>query len=112
MRSQPTILVNRTFATVTPESAELGDFADSGFDFENQEYTFRELVELMENHPEPSSAPCIDPGMNDWFTSYPETCYRTGEETSYSIHFSRKNPTRMEKYWTKAAIMAGVARRK
>lgn len=50
-----TILVRESYDIVTPESAEDGDAAERGWiDEDGTEYTFRELVELLEGT-EPSS---------------------------------------------------------
>ena len=42
-------LVSKTYSQTTPESAEDGDFSDSGFVWEDVPYTFRELVELLDS---------------------------------------------------------------
>jgi hypothetical protein len=96
------LLINQTFQTVTPESAVDGDFADSGFVLINEPVTFRDLVSLMQDHPESS---CGGVGsIWDWYSSYGTINYRTGEERTTSIHYSRQNPPRNEKYWRKAAL--------
>lgn len=104
------ILISRTFDTVTPESAEGGDVADSGFLAESESVTFRELVSLMESHPNPSCHPPRGEAY-EWLSSYPETNYRDCSETTESLHFSRENPPRMAKYWRKAMRAAGIIRR-
>lgn len=101
------ILVNKTFDIITPESAVIGDFEESGFEFQNEPFTFRELVELMSEHPQPSQWP-NNGGPRVWLSSYGEQDFRTGEEKTTSIHFSRENDSRMEKYWTKAMKFAGL----
>lgn len=98
------ILINRSWETITPESAELGCNEDCGLDAENEEMTFRELVDAMREHPECSSSGPV--GIYDWFISYGDTDYRTGEERVTAIHYSRGNPARNAKYWTKAAAVA------
>jgi hypothetical protein len=100
------LLVNQTYCTVTHESAENGDFADRGFVYENEPFTFRELVASMRVHYEPSSYPAVSD--SDWFTSGDDIDYVTGASTQTSIHFSRSNPPRKAKYWIKAAKCAGV----
>lgn len=99
--------ISKTYQTITPESAEDGDFADSGFEFENVEYTFRELVGEMREYLETSSYP-LSNGENDFWVSsgFETTDYATGEETSYSLHFDRSNPERLRKYWRKAWDMS------
>lgn len=104
------IRIHRTFEVVTPESAEDGDFAESGFLSENESVSFRELVHLMRDYCIPSnSRPSGSP--NDWLSTYPSQDYRDCSETTESLHFSRQNPARMAKYWRKAMLAAGIIRR-
>ena len=100
------IYVHQTFEVITPESAEDGEAASSGFEFQDMPHTFRQLVELMEAHPEPSQWPCTQPGAWVWFTSEDDTDPRTGEARRTSIHFSKKNDARALKYWAKAYACA------
>jgi hypothetical protein len=102
------ITIHQTFETITHESAENGDFADSGFVMEGESVSFRELVALMKSHPQPSTVPVPLDGARVWLTSYPETNYCTGEEATTSIHFA-DNP-RKWKYWLKAMQAAGVVK--
>lgn len=108
------ILINKTYSVVTEESAEYGDYAEQGFEFENSPYEFRELVRLLRDYSESSVYPLTDADINEtvWFTSEPDIDFRTGEETTYSVHFSRDNPARNAKYWLKAARAAGLVRSK
>ena len=104
------ILISRTFEVVTPESAEEGEVADSGFLVESESVTFRELVSLMESHPNPSAyPPSGDSG--EWLSSHLETNYHDASETTESLHYSRENPPRRLKYWRKAMRAAGIIRR-
>lgn len=96
-------IISKTYQTVTPESAEHGDFADSGYEFEDVSYTFRELVDLIyhDGFIEPSIFPPKS-GDDFWLSSdYEIEDYSTGEEISYSIHLENKSP-RMLRYWFKA----------
>lgn len=105
------ILINRTFQEVTPESAEHGEPSDSGFIVENEPYTFRELVDALRTHSEPSDYPCCG-DANTWFstpTSSDPDDFETGMVRTESIHFSRANPPHAERYWRLAAVAAGVA---
>jgi hypothetical protein len=101
------ILINRTFEIVTPESAECGDVAESGFLSQDEPCGFRELVNLLQGG-EPSSYPCKG-ATRDWVTQDQGETER-GERESHSIHYSRKNHPRAAKYWRKAFIAAGVAK--
>lgn len=100
------ILISKTYQTITPESAEDGDIADQGFVFEDEPYTFRELLRLiqMEGFNSVSCSPATGEPY-EWLDTYPEPDYQTGEETIYSLHFSRNNESRAAKYW-KAAFKA------
>lgn len=92
---------------MSPESAEDGDECDSGFLSENEEVSFRELVNLMQEFPNPSCSPASGETW-EWLTSYPETDFRSGEETTESLHFSRENSPSLGKYWKRAMQMAGI----
>lgn len=46
----PVFSVSETFEIITHESAEEGTFADSGFNFENEGYTLRELVDYIKRN--------------------------------------------------------------
>ena len=96
------ILISRTFSETTPESVEDGDFSDSGFISEREEVTFRELVEIMEKHRQPStSGGEID--TNVWFsTGFEVIDYGSGTEQEECIHFHRDNTPNAEKYWSLA----------
>lgn len=77
---------NITYDIVTPESAEAGCAADSGFLVEG--VTFREAMEELRwyrgGHVEADSYPVRNPR---WFTFIAASeNYATGEVTSYSLH--------------------------
>ena len=91
------MLISKTYEIVTPESAENGDFEETGFEFESERYTFKELIDLAK------STGCIYSEGATWLYSYPEIeDYSTGEEKSYALHFDRENKPRDRKYWEKA----------
>lgn len=100
------IYVSRTYEVITPDSAEQGEAAEQGYEFEDVPHTFRELVDLMQTHREPSEWPCTNPSAWVWFTSDEDTDFRTGEARRTSIHFSKKNDPRALKYWAKAHACA------
>lgn len=104
------ILISRTFDVVTPESAEEGESAESGFLVESESVTFRELVSLMKSHPNPSCYPARGADY-EWLSSYPETDYQDASERTESLHFDRENPPRLIKYWRKAMVCAGIIRK-
>jgi hypothetical protein len=101
------ILISRTFEVVTPESAEYGESDDAGFICQSEPVTFRELVDLMREHPVPSSYPC-DGSRWDWLSSYSETNYRDASERTESLHYDKSNPRSKDKYWRKAMVIAGI----
>jgi len=104
------IIISRTFDVITPESAEDGESAESGFLAESESVTFRELVSLMRAHP---VASCYPPSGEafEWLSSYPETDYRDASERTEALHYGHKNPSRNAKYWRKAMRAAGIIRR-
>lgn len=102
------LLISRTYSETTPESVEYGDFSDTGFVFEDTEFTFRELVRelrdcqyLSESHP----GDCAHVWAS---TGFETKNYYTGTEREENIHFSRSNHPRLLKYWRKALKAAGL----
>jgi len=104
------IIISRTFFIVTLDSAESGESAESGFLAESESVTFRELVSLMRDHPNPSCWPASGE-TSEWLSSYPSQDYRDASETTESLHFARENPPRAAKYWRLAMKAAGIIRR-
>lgn len=99
------LTIHRTYSEVTPESAEDGEDSDSG-SIGTESVTFRELVNLLREHPVPSSWP-TEGTRRDWFSTHSYvTDYREGTERIESIHFDHSNPSRLEKYWRKAIQLA------
>lgn len=102
------ILINRAYSETTPESAERGEHSDCGMLRENEEYTFRELVRAMREHPQGSCWP-MRYDESEWLSTGPYTRdYRTGTEREETLHYSRDNPPRNAKYWRWAMRAAGV----
>jgi len=100
------IIINRTFATITPESDEIGDFDQTGFISEQEQVTFSELVNLMKSHTSPSCSP-NNYDVQTWYgTGFFTSDYATGEEREECIHYSDKNTSNAAKYWKWAAIAA------
>jgi hypothetical protein len=98
------ILISKCFERVSQESAEEGEAEERGFKFEDETFSFRDLLSEMKKYVETSSYPCRS---SDWLISYPDHDYRTGEEITYSLHFSNNNKSRMDKYWEKALRYRG-----
>ena len=77
-------VVSITYDVTTPESAEQGDFAETGFEREPAPMTLRETVQALDNyggiyvqtHPH-GLASYAEDGVEN---------YRTGENTRYAVH--------------------------
>ena len=100
------ILIDRTFETVSAESAKEGEIADSGFITINERFSFRELVAAMRSYSFTSCSPASGE-IYEWLETEPEQDYLTGEYRSEALHYSRDNPAKNAKYWRKAMIFAG-----
>jgi hypothetical protein len=98
-------LISKTYQTVSPESADYGEYEDSGYCWENTECSFSEIVDTIRGL-EPSQSPITNPAFV-WFTEHGDTNYNTGEETNYSYHYSRDNKQGNLKHWVKAIKAAG-----
>lgn len=84
-------LVSETYALCTPESAEYGDYVETGFDFENVEYTFRELYEYIK-----SEGYTLEGGS---LYVYPYTIdYATCTDKTSCLHINTRNE-REERYY-------------
>lgn len=101
------IKISITYEIISPESAEEGEVADTGFVREDDEVTFGDLVRLMRVYRNPSCWPPTG-ATYEWLNGNYETDYRTGEERLESLHFERDNAPRAEKYWAKAMRAAGI----
>ncbi|HBP0117091.1 TPA: hypothetical protein L5P37_002276 [Pseudomonas aeruginosa] len=99
------IRVSQTYEIVTPESAEVGDVAESGFDFQDAEFGFRELVDYLESNG--FTEPSCSHRYPDWVTQAGgDLDYQTGAEERKSLHPGRDDRSR--RYWEKALRAAGV----
>jgi len=77
-------------------SAENGDIADSGMEFEDVAYSLCELISEMRQYSECSCYPAKGVPY-EWLTSKGD--------------ISRNNPARNDKYWRKALRVAGFIER-
>lgn len=95
--------ISKTYEVVTEESAEQGDFEETGFVFKDQPCGFRELIETIEHggfcHSDSSH------GVPRWLYTESEVNYRTGEYTSYALHPARDKQSM--RYWDKAMAFLG-----
>ena len=102
------LYISKTYERVSEESAENGEAEEQGFVFQDEPYTFRELLDELRLYSHASSYPCRG-SRYDWMTTESDQDYQSGDCTSYSLHFSHKNSPRAEKYWAKALKLAGLA---
>lgn len=96
-----------TYAKVTPESAEYGDFSDTGFEVESEVVdSIKELDYLQGNYyfRNPSNLHNLGNGevkydySNLWLTSDSEIeDFSTCETVEYSLHIECENPKRKER---------------
>lgn len=104
------LLISRTYEETTPEAAAEGENSDSGFVYQDTEFTFRELVTELRRggFSEMSSCPS-DGHPRDWASTPHEVDdYSTMTYRSESLHFSSSNPPQKGKYWAKALRAVGL----
>ena len=104
-----TIYISRTYAVISPESAEHGDWEESGFLAEREEVTLRELADLLRGG-NPSQFPSRG-GVNEWVSIEGDYDPHTGSETLTMVHYCREqsNPN-APTIWRRAFKLAGIAR--
>lgn len=89
-KSLDALIFQTTFAKTTPESAEVGDFSETGVVHENEMFTsFQELLERVQD--KGFFYPSSSPGWQDCehlsvSSESQTTCYLSGEETTLSLH--------------------------
>lgn len=82
------MLFNVTYEVITPESAEDGDYEESGFQMEN--VTLREAWEFLRWESGNCEASSSDIATARWLTMYGEMDPFSGDTTNYSLHFPEK----------------------
>lgn len=89
-------MVGITYQDLTPESTEVGEFDDSGWEMEPCEYNIRELYDLI------SDRQYLWERNNDhyWYTSYEVIDYMELRERSYGLHVEVPND-RSARYYKK-----------
>lgn len=100
------IKISVTYEVVTEESAEHGEAAEHGYEFEDADYGFRELVDYIRR--EGFIHPSDYPGIPRWLTTEGRIVWAgdCSETKSLSIHPGKD--ARSQKYWAKACKAAGV----
>ena len=94
-----------TYDIVTPESAECGDFEETGFEHESIVFdTFSELYTYIAHNGliYPSVDPVSSFDEQCWISNNPDVNYETGAEKTLSIHPKNERAT---KYLLKAYKM-------
>lgn len=98
------IILSQTFEVVTEESAQDGDAAERGYDWEDVPHTFKEVVSLINDggfiHPSCS------PGVSGWLTSEAVQDIHDGSYETKSLHPG--SDAQSQRYWVKACRAAGV----
>ena len=91
---KPRYLVNRTYTEVTPESAENGDFSDSGMVYENEPHTLESLLHELQDCSELSVSPATQATIRSrtWAsTQYDTEDYTTDTQRQESVHIRLTN---------------------
>jgi hypothetical protein len=94
-----TAKVSKTYEVISIESAEAGDSEEHGFEFEDRDFTLRELVDELEEYLEVSGD--LSDGST-WATTEADQDYRTGDWTRYSLHLNHGASDRQVRIWTSA----------
>ena len=91
--------LSKTYETWNQDDIEFGDTEKKGFIFENETFTFKELLDELKDecYTELSSSK-ID--SNTWIKSISDSDYISNDIEIYSLHF--KGTDRQKKYWIKA----------
>lgn len=75
-------LVSKTYSEVTPESAEDGDFSETGFCWQDQVYSLEDLKHLIK-----SEGFYRESRGTSWLTTgFSTSCYRTGTQREENLH--------------------------
>ena len=100
------IKISQTYEIVTEESAIDGEAAERGFDFENADYGFRELVEYIESNGFCHSS--NSHGAPGWLSTeviQDRAFFEDGEHRTLSLHPGKD--AKSLRYWEKACRAAG-----
>jgi 16S rRNA U516 pseudouridylate synthase RsuA-like enzyme len=85
--------INVYFSVCTDESAENGEYAEHGTKIENEEYSIREIIDLIKKDGFTELSTSYIPDDNKishaWLSTLPETNYINGNTTEHTLHISR-----------------------
>jgi hypothetical protein len=104
VRRLETMRFNQTYAVITDESAEEGDAAEQGFDWQDESMTFRELVERIQRDYS-GAEPSQSNGVPSWITAHGDRDYTDGTFRDIALHPAN---TRAKRWWGRALVCAGV----
>lgn len=80
--------VSQTYSTVTPESCEVGDFEDSGFEYQDYDMSLRDVLrEIKDNGTE--SIELLNNELRIYGFTY-TIDYKTGEDKTTCLHICGK----------------------
>lgn len=94
------IIIKTTYTCVTPESASIGDFSETGWHDKNGETFINAVDAVLWLQREGASHPSSSNFHNGiWYSSSEFTsCYQTNETTSYSYHIKASKKLQLEIY--------------
>ena len=98
------IILSQTYQIVTEESAEHGDFEESGFDWQDVPHSFRETVELIKD--DGFTIKSDTHGVPTWLSTEAHIDFVSGDSESKSLHPA--NDKRSQRYWEKACRATGL----
>jgi hypothetical protein len=79
--------VSKTYQCVTPESAEHGDFSDQGYEWQDKDYSLRELLYEIKSQGNEYAQLNNDNYADIYGWNYTSD-YKTGEDTTPCLHVS------------------------
>ena len=99
------IKISVTYECWDQDSIEAGETDDKGFEFEDADYGFRELVDYL--HSDGFNMPSSWPGVPSWVSTEGEL-HTDGSHTIRSIHPGKD--AQSQRYWAKACKAAGLVK--
>lgn len=96
-KSAEVFYVSETFSQVTPESAEHGDFSDTGYEDYGSFYTLKELIKRIESDGFEVNLHERGTRIDAYQADFSTVCYRTGTEQRNCLHItgSERNIARL-----------------
>ncbi len=98
--------LSMTYDVITPESAEHGDTAESGFEFEAYPHTAHDLANLIKY--DGFTNPSDNHGVPRWLSDSGYTDPHTGHTTTKSIHPGRD--AQSQRVWAQVLRICGVVK--